>query len=92
MLTIVAAWATLGAVAGLIAGTLLNQRGQAYFRSVALGIMGAMAGGAMSRYFGAAPVTGLSVPSTIVALVGSIVVLASYYSVSSPGPTDQPPG
>jgi uncharacterized membrane protein YeaQ/YmgE (transglycosylase-associated protein family) len=92
MVISVAAWATLGVVTGLIAGTLLDRQGQGNLRAIALGIAGAVGGGLISYYFGAAPSIGLTVHSTVVAAVGSVVVLAGYYSVSSPDRTGQPPG
>jgi uncharacterized membrane protein YeaQ/YmgE (transglycosylase-associated protein family) len=91
MVLSVAAWATLGVVTGLIAGTLLDRRRQGHLRAIALGIAGAVGSGLMSSFFGAAPSLGLTVHSAVVALVGSIVVLAGYYSVSSPDRTGQPP-
>jgi uncharacterized membrane protein YeaQ/YmgE (transglycosylase-associated protein family) len=60
-------------------------------RAAALGVTGAIVGGGMSRYFGAASGTLLSIQGAVVAVVGSIVVLAGYYSVSSPDRTDAPP-
>jgi uncharacterized membrane protein YeaQ/YmgE (transglycosylase-associated protein family) len=91
MVISVAAWATLGVVAGFIAGALLDRRGQGLLRAVALGVAGALVGGLMSCHFDAAAAVGLTVRSTVVAMVGSIVALAGYYSVSSPDRTRQPP-
>jgi uncharacterized membrane protein YeaQ/YmgE (transglycosylase-associated protein family) len=91
MVLSVAAWATLGAVTGCIAGALLDRRGQGPLRAIALGIAGALGGGLVSCQFGAAPPIGLTVRSTVVAIVGSIVVLAGYYSVSRPDRTGPPP-
>ncbi len=91
MVLSVATWVALGLVTGCIAGTLLRQRGQGHLRAVALGVAGAVGGGTMSQYFGAAQAVSLTVHSVVVAVVGSIVVLAGYYSVSSPDQPDQPP-
>jgi uncharacterized membrane protein YeaQ/YmgE (transglycosylase-associated protein family) len=91
MVMSVAAWATLGVVTGFLVGVLLDRHGQGPIRAIALGIVGALGGGLMSCYFGAVPAIGLTVQSSVVAVVGSIVVLAGYYSVSSPDRTPQPP-
>jgi uncharacterized membrane protein YeaQ/YmgE (transglycosylase-associated protein family) len=91
MVISVAAWATLGVVTGIIAGALLDRRGQGPLRAIALGVTGALGGGLMSCYFGAASAVGLTAHNIVVAVVGSIVVLAGYYSVSNPDRTGAPP-
>jgi uncharacterized membrane protein YeaQ/YmgE (transglycosylase-associated protein family) len=47
-----------------------------------LGIAGAFVGGFLFTTFGAASVTGLNFYSLIVAVIGSIVVLALYHAVA----------
>ncbi len=49
---------------------------------IVLGIVGAVVGGFLFTFFGAAPVTGLNIYSMVVAVVGAIVVLALYHAIS----------
>ena len=47
-----------------------------------LGIIGAVVGGFLFTFFGAAPVTGLNIYSMIVAVVGAVVVLFIYHAIA----------
>jgi uncharacterized membrane protein YeaQ/YmgE (transglycosylase-associated protein family) len=51
---------------------------------IVLGIIGALAGGYLFDLFGASGVTGLNIYSMVVAVVGSIVVLAIYNMITGP--------
>ena len=63
---------------------LLIVRGQGFWLNIALGIVGALVGGFIFDLFGASGVTGLNVWSMIVAIVGSIVVLLIYNTLTGP--------
>lgn len=69
------AWLVLGLIAGFIGSKIVNMSGQGLVFDIVLGIVGAVVGGALFSLIGAAPVTGLSLYSLIVAVVGAIVVL-----------------
>ncbi len=76
------AWLILGLIAGFIASKLVNKTGEGVILDIVLGIVGALVGGFLFSFFGAAPVTGLNIYSIIVAVIGSVVVLAIYHAVS----------
>jgi uncharacterized membrane protein YeaQ/YmgE (transglycosylase-associated protein family) len=66
----------LGLIAGVLARTLLPDGGGGLLSDIVLGIVGAFLGGWIFSQFGSAGVTGLNLYSILVALVGSIIVLA----------------
>ena len=72
-------WIVLGLIAGLIAKLLMPGRDPGgFFVTAILGIVGALIGGFISTRLGFGDVTGLNLPSIIVAVVGSIVLLVIY--------------
>ncbi len=73
-------WLILGLVAGFIASRIVNKRGEGLVLDIILGIVGAVVGGFLFSFFGAAPVTGLNIYSMIVAVVGAVVVLLIYHA------------
>ena len=72
------AWIIMGTIAGFIASKVVSDQGGGLIRDLALGIVGAILGGFLFEQFGARGVTGVNVPSMLVALFGSIAVLAAY--------------
>ncbi|HXT79490.1 MAG TPA: GlsB/YeaQ/YmgE family stress response membrane protein [Acetobacteraceae bacterium] len=76
------AWIILGLIAGFIASKIVNKQGQGFMLDVALGVIGAIVGGVLFSVFGAAGVTGLNIYSLIVAIIGSVVVLWVYHTVT----------
>ena len=76
------AWLILGLIAGFIGSKIVNRSGEGVLLDIGLGIVGAVVGGFLFSLIGAAPVTGLNIYSLIVAIIGSIVVLLIYYSVT----------
>ncbi|MCB1542522.1 MAG: GlsB/YeaQ/YmgE family stress response membrane protein [Rhodoblastus sp.] len=81
----VIAWIILGLIAGFIGSKIVNKSGQGFLLDVALGVIGAVVGGFIFNFFGAAGVTGLNIYSLIVAVVGSVVVLWVYHQVAGRG-------
>ena len=75
------AWLILGLVAGFIGSKIVNRTGEGLVTDIILGIVGAFVGGLLFSVVGAAPVTGLNIYSLIVAVIGSIVVLAAYHAL-----------
>jgi uncharacterized membrane protein YeaQ/YmgE (transglycosylase-associated protein family) len=69
-------WILLGGIAGLIAYNLAGAKGEGCLMSIILGIVGAVVGGLIFKFFGGAGVTGFNLYSMAVATVGALVVLA----------------
>ncbi len=74
-------WILLGLIAGFLGSRIINRRGEGVIIDIALGIVGALAGGYLFQLAGAKGVTGLNLWSLLVATVGSIVVLVVYHVV-----------
>ncbi|MFO1134141.1 MAG: GlsB/YeaQ/YmgE family stress response membrane protein [Rhodoblastus sp.] len=79
------AWIILGLIAGFIGSKIVNKSGQGFLLDVALGVIGAVVGGFIFNFFGAAGVTGLNIYSLIVSVVGAVVVLWVYHQVAGRG-------
>ncbi len=75
-------WLILGLIAGFIASKIVNKTGEGLIVDIVLGIVGAVVGGFLFTFFGAAPVTGLNIYSMIVAVIGAVVVLFIYHAIT----------
>ena len=75
-------WIILGLIAGFIASKIVNKSGEGVLLDIVLGVIGAIVGGFLFTFFGAAPVTGLNIYSMVVAVVGAVVVLVLYHAVT----------
>ena len=60
----------------------MDRQGQGFWVDIALGIVGALVGGFLFDLFGASGVTGLNIYSMIVAVVGAVVVLLIYNTIT----------
>ena len=80
-------WIILGLVSGFIASKLVNRRGEGIILDIVLGIVGAIVGGWLFSFFGAAGVTGFNLYSMVVAVIGAVVVLVIYHAVLGRGAT-----
>jgi uncharacterized membrane protein YeaQ/YmgE (transglycosylase-associated protein family) len=69
-----AAWLLLGLIAGVIAGMLVGGAG-GILTSIVVGIIGAFIGGWLGSMFFGQPVTGLNVPSILLAILGAVILL-----------------
>jgi uncharacterized membrane protein YeaQ/YmgE (transglycosylase-associated protein family) len=74
------AWIVLGLIAGFIGSKLVNKSGEGVLLDIVLGIVGAVIGGWVFNFFGAAGVTGLNLYSLIVAVIGSVLFLVVYHA------------
>lgn len=74
-------WIVLGLIAGFIGSKIVNKSGEGFFLDIILGIVGAIVGGWLFSFFGGHGVTGVNIPSLIVAVIGSIVVLVAYHAI-----------
>jgi uncharacterized membrane protein YeaQ/YmgE (transglycosylase-associated protein family) len=75
------AWIVLGLIAGFVGSKIVNKSGEGIVLDIILGIVGAVVGGYIFRFFGASGVTGFNIYSLIVAVIGSVVLLVIYHAV-----------
>ena len=76
------AWLLLGLIAGFVASKLYAGSGQGVVVDIILGIVGAVVGGFLFNTLGGAGVTGFNLYSMLVAIVGAVVVLWIYHTVT----------
>lgn len=69
-------WIVIGGLAGWIASLIMKTDG-GFLKSIVTGVVGALVGGFLMDFLGQAGFTGLNVWSFVVALIGSIVLLAA---------------
>jgi uncharacterized membrane protein YeaQ/YmgE (transglycosylase-associated protein family) len=73
------AWIVLGLIAGALAKWLMPGRDPGgIFITIAIGIVGALVGGFIGSTLGFGEVTGLNIPSLLLAVLGSVVLLLLY--------------
>jgi len=78
----VIAWIVLGAIAGWITNMIMGG-GEGVILTVILGIVGAVVGGFLiGTVLNLADVTGLNITSLIVAVIGAVVVVAVFRTLS----------
>jgi uncharacterized membrane protein YeaQ/YmgE (transglycosylase-associated protein family) len=75
------AWIILGLIAGFIGSKIVNKSGEGVLLDIVLGVVGAVLGGWIFHFFGAAGVTGLNIYSLLVAVIGSVVFLVLYHAL-----------
>jgi uncharacterized membrane protein YeaQ/YmgE (transglycosylase-associated protein family) len=75
-------WILLGLIAGFLGSKIVNSSGQGMLLDIVLGIIGAIVGGFLFTLFGASGVTGFNIYSLIVAVIGSVVVLWLYHTLT----------
>ena len=68
-------WLFFGLITGFIASKIVNQRGEGCFINIAVGMVGAVVGGAIFQFLGHDVFFHFSLGSMIVAIIGAIVVL-----------------
>ena len=76
------AWIVLGLIAGFIASKIYVGTGQGILMDIVLGIVGAVVGGYLFDMLGAGGITGFNIWSMLVAIVGAVLVLWFYHTVS----------
>ena len=76
------AWLILGLIAGFIASKIYAGSGQGIVMDIVLGVVGAFVGGFLFNAVGGTGVTGFNIYSMIVAIIGAIVVLWIYHTVT----------
>ena len=73
-------WIVLGLAAGFLASKIVSNTGEGTVVDILLGIVGAIVGGWLFNFVGAAGVTGLHIYSLFVAIVGASIVLFLYHA------------
>ena len=68
-------WIIIGGLAGWIGNMIMKTEG-GLLKNIVTGIVGALIGGFVMSFFGASGFTGFNVWSFVVALVGSIILIA----------------
>ena len=68
-------WIIIGGLAGWIANMIMKTDGS-LVKNIVTGIVGALIGGFVMSFFGAAGFTGFNLLSFLVALIGSIILIA----------------
>jgi uncharacterized membrane protein YeaQ/YmgE (transglycosylase-associated protein family) len=68
-------WIVLGLLVGSVASSRMNRHGEGLALDLGLGIAGAVAGGWLFKAYGASSVSGLSLWSAMVAVLGAVVLL-----------------
>ncbi len=69
-------WIILGGIAGWLASIVMKRNDQmGCIANIVAGIVGAFVGGWVFSLFGGGSVTGLNLPSLLVAFVGAVIVL-----------------
>jgi uncharacterized membrane protein YeaQ/YmgE (transglycosylase-associated protein family) len=69
-------WIILGLLAGWLAGKIMRGSGYGFLGDIVLGIVGAIVGGWITGALVGIDVTGLNIPSLIVAVLGACLLVA----------------
>jgi len=69
-------WIILGLLAGWLAGKIMRGSGYGFLGDIVLGIVGAIVGGWITGALLGIDVTGLNIPSLIVAVLGACLLVA----------------
>jgi len=75
-------WLLFGLIAGFVAGKVVNDQGEGCFLNIALGIVGALLGGAIFAFLGHPVWFHFSLWSMLVAVIGAVVVLLVWDAVT----------
>jgi uncharacterized membrane protein YeaQ/YmgE (transglycosylase-associated protein family) len=78
----VIAWLVMGLIAGFIASKLVNKQGEGMLMDIVLGIVGAFVGGFLAHVLGFEGITGFNAYSTLISVLGAIVVLLLYHALT----------
>jgi uncharacterized membrane protein YeaQ/YmgE (transglycosylase-associated protein family) len=76
------AWLIVGLIAGFLASVVMRGGGYGIIGDIIVGIVGALIGGFVVSLFGGPGVTGLNIPSIIVAFIGACILIAILRAVS----------
>lgn len=73
----IVSWIILGGLAGWIASIIMKRNeSMGIFANIFVGIIGAFIGGLVMNLIGGQGITGFNLPSFLIAIVGSVILLA----------------
>lgn len=75
-------WIFFGLITGFIASKIVNARGEGCFLDIALGVIGAVVGGAIFAFLGQPVIYHFSLWSMFVAVIGAVVVLLIWHAIT----------
>ena len=75
-------WIFFGLIAGFIASKIVNRQGEGCFLNIALGIVGAVLGGAIFSFLGQPVWFHFSLWSMFVAVLGAVIVLFLWHAAT----------
>ena len=75
-------WIFFGLIAGFIASKIVNDRSEGCFLNIALGIVGAVLGGAIFAFLGEPVWFHFSLWSMFVAILGAVIVLYLWHAAT----------
>ncbi|MDE2135439.1 MAG: GlsB/YeaQ/YmgE family stress response membrane protein [Alphaproteobacteria bacterium] len=75
-------WLFFGLITGFIASKIVNDRGEGCFLNIALGVVGAVMGGAIFAFLGHPVWFHFSLWSMFVAVLGAVIVLYLWHAAT----------
>jgi uncharacterized membrane protein YeaQ/YmgE (transglycosylase-associated protein family) len=75
-------WIIFGALTGWLASLIVNKRGEGCILNIALGLVGALVGGAIFRALTSFDMFGFNLTSMFVAILGAVIVLFLWHAVT----------
>lgn len=75
-------WIIFGLITGFIASKIVNDRGEGCITNIALGIVGAVLGGAIFQFLGEPVFFRFSLWSMFVAVLGAVIVLYLWHAAT----------
>jgi uncharacterized membrane protein YeaQ/YmgE (transglycosylase-associated protein family) len=75
-------WIIFGAVTGWLASLIVNKQGEGCILNIALGLVGALVGGAIFRALTRFDMFGFNLTSMFVAILGAIIVLFLWHALT----------
>lgn len=89
----VLSWFIVGAIAGYLAGYLVKgDEGLGVLGHIVLGIVGGIVGGFIANQLtGADYMTGINIPTIVVAVIGAVIAVVAYRMLMNRGKTGRGP-
>lgn len=75
-------WIIFGAVTGWLANLIVNKRGEGCILNIALGLIGALVGGAIFRALANFDMFGFNLTSMFVATLGAVITLFLWHAIT----------